>query len=70
MKTVSEHIFYAFSCRVIKLGVVVHHGMVQRRALLLDQGDLLLDLNRTSNENCVQSISFMLLHADSPNLVW
>jgi len=46
------HIFYAISCMITKLGVVVNHGMVQRHS------DLLYG---KSKENLFRSISFVVV---------
>jgi len=74
MKTFPEHIFYAISCRITKLGLVVHHGIGQCHVPYLGHCELLYDsdhfVTKFLKENIVHSISFMLFHAESPNLVW
>jgi len=55
-KLCPKHIFYAISCRITKLGVVVHHGMAQCCTPLLDHSDLLF---WKPKENLVQTISFV-----------
>jgi len=69
-----QHIFYAAWCRITKLGVVVHHGIRQCHVPYVGHCELLHDSNhfvfKFLWENVVHSLSFILFHAGSPNLVW
>jgi len=54
-KIMSKAYLYAISCGITKLGVVVHHGMVQCHTPLLGHSDLLFGRPK---ENLVQSLLY------------
>jgi len=52
-----EYIFHAICCRITKLGLVIHHGMVQCRTQLLGHSDLLFGKPKEKYIFCTSSVN-------------